>query len=133
MGLVSGFGRLKGALASTVAHDSHNIVLVGSNERDMGLAARVAAAKGGGLAVVSGGEVVSELPLPVGGLMSDREAGEVVRQQEKIHRAAKLIGCTLPAPFMTMSFLALPVIPKLRITDRGLVDVNRFDFVDLWF
>lgn len=133
VGLVSGFGRLKGALASTVAHDSHNIVLVGSNERDMELAARVAAAKGGGLAVLSGGEVMAELPLPVGGLMSDREAGEVVKQQEKIHRAAKLIGCTLPAPFMTMSFLALPVIPKLRITDRGLVDVNRFDFVDLWF
>lgn len=133
VGLVSGFGRLKGALASTVAHDSHNIVLVGSNEKDMELAARVAAAKGGGLAVLSGGEVMAELPLPVGGLMSDREAGEVVKQQEKIHRAAKLIGCTLPAPFMTMSFLALPVIPKLRITDRGLVDVNRFDFVDLWF
>ncbi len=132
LGLVSGFGRLDGALASTVAHDSHNIILAGSNEGDMELAARVVAAKGGGLAVVSGGKMLAELPLPVGGLMSGKEAGEVVRQQEDLHQAAKYIGCILPAPFMTMSFLALPVIPELRITDRVLVDVNRFDFVDLW-
>ncbi len=131
-GFVRGFGLKSGALASTVAHDSHNLILVGTNPPDMELAAKATAAMGGGLAVVSRGKVLATLPLPVAGLMSDLDAVTVAGQHEKVEQAAAQIGCTLPAPFMTMSFLALPVIPELKITDRGLVDVNKFAFVDLW-
>lgn len=132
VGLVKGFGILKGALASTVAHDSHNLILVGTNTQDMELAARTVAAAGGGLAVVSEGRILASLALPVAGLMSNEDADTVSRLHEELHRAAQRIGCILPSPFMTMSFLALPVIPELRITDFGLVDVNKFALVDLW-
>jgi NAD+ synthetase len=132
VGLVKGFGRLKGALASTVAHDSHNLILVGTDTQDMELAARTVAAAGGGLAVVSEGRVLASLALPVAGLMSNEDADTVSRLHEELHRAAQRIGCSLPSPFMTMSFLALPVIPELRITDFGLVDVTKFEIVDLW-
>lgn len=108
VGLVKGFGPIKGALTSTVAHDSHNLILIGTNEIDMKLAARTAAEMGGGLVVVSGGRVLSSLALPVAGLMSDKDAAVVSGQYEKLHQAAVEIGCTLPSPFMTMSFLALP-------------------------
>lgn len=131
-GFVRGFGLKSGALASTVAHDSHNLILVGTNPADMELAAEAAAAMRGGLAVTCGGRVLATLPLPVAGLMSDQDAVTVAGQHEKVQQAAVQIGCNLPAPFMTMSFLALPVIPELKITDRGLVDVNRFELVDLW-
>ncbi len=132
LGFVKGFGLKYGALASTVAHDSHNLILVGTNSADMELAAETAAVMGGGLAVTSGGRVLAALPLPVAGLMSEQDASSVARQHERVQEAAEEIGCTLPAPFMTMSFLALPVIPEFKITDRGLVDVNRFELVDLW-
>jgi adenine deaminase len=132
VGLVRGFGLKRGALASTVAHDSHNLILVGLSSADMELAAATVAETGGGLAVASGGMVLASLPLPVAGLMSDQDAPAVAARHEALHRAAEEIGCRLPSPFMTLSFLALPVIPELRITDRGLVDVQRFGFVDLW-
>ncbi|RQD75100.1 MAG: adenine deaminase [Candidatus Syntrophonatronum acetioxidans] len=132
LGLVKGFGPLKGALASTVAHDSHNLIIVGQEERDMEAAALKIAEMGGGLVVVSGGEVLADLPLPLGGIMSREEAVVVAARHEKLLEKARQIGVKLPSPFMTMSFLALPVIPQLRITDRGLVDVDRFQFVDLW-
>lgn len=129
LGLVYGFGSLNGALASTVAHDSHNLILVGTDQHDIELAAITTAEMGGGLVVVSGGRVIAGMPLPVGGLMSEGDVYETAKQQEEVNLAAKKIGCVLPSPFMTMSFLALPVIPELRITDRGLVDVNRFELV----
>lgn len=132
LGFVRGFGLKDGALASTVAHDSHNLILVGTNPADMELAAEAAAAMGGGLAVTCGGRVLAALPLPVAGLMSGQDAVTVAGQHEKVQQAAAQIGCNLPAPFMTMSFLALPVIPELKITDRGLVDVGRFELVNLW-
>jgi adenine deaminase len=132
LGLVKGFGVIKGAMASTVAHDSHNLILVGANEDDMELAAQTVAATGGGLAVTAGGKVLASLALPVAGLMSDQDASTVARQYQKLSNAAWEIGCILSSPFMTMSFLALPVIPELRITDRGLVDVNKLEFVALW-
>ncbi|MCR4419574.1 MAG: adenine deaminase [Clostridia bacterium] len=132
VGLVRGFGPVRGALASTVAHDSHNLVLVGNNTADMELAAAAVAGSKGGLAVAAGGRVLAHLPLPVAGLMSDLGAPAVADQLEALHRAAQEIGCTLPSPFMTLSFLALPVIPELKITDRGLVDVRQFALADLW-
>jgi len=132
LGLVKGFGVIKGAMASTVAHDSHNLILVGANEEDMELAAQTVAATGGGLAVTAGGKVLASLALPVAGLMSDQDASTVARQYQKLSNAAREIGCTLPSSFMTMSFLALPVIPELRITDKGLVDVDKLEFTALW-
>ncbi len=132
LGLVKGFGPLEGALASTVAHDSHNLILIGQEE-DMETAALRIAEMGGGLAVVSGGEVLADLPLPLAGLMSQEEVEVVAARHERLLETARQIGCQLPSPFMTMSFLALPVIPHLRITDRGLVDVEEFKFVELCF
>ncbi|MFA4885018.1 MAG: adenine deaminase [Desulfotomaculaceae bacterium] len=132
VGLVRGFGLKSGAIASTVAHDSHNLIIVGLAAGDMELAARTVAETGGGLAVVSGGRVLASLPLPVAGLISDQDARTVAAQHLELHAATKEIGCLLPSPFMTLSFLALPVIPELKITDMGLVDVKRFEFVDLW-
>lgn len=131
LGYVRGFGLRVGALASTVAHDSHNLVVVGTSPEEMALAARAVAERGGGQAVVRGGEVLALLPLEVGGLMSLRPAGKVVEELRALHRAAASLGCGLPAPFMTLSFLALPVIPALKLTDRGLVDVSRFEVVPL--
>ncbi len=132
VGYVKGFGPLKGALASTVAHDSHNLILVGPEPQQMIAAATVAKEMSGGLAVVQNGQTLSALPLPAAGLMSDLDASAVASRQEDLHRAAAAIGCTLPEPFMTMSFLSLPVIPSLKITDYGLIDVDTFKVVDLW-
>lgn len=123
-GYVRGFGQLNGALASTVAHDSHNLIVVGNNTVDMELAAAVIAGTGGGLAAVSGGRVLACLPLPVAGLMSDQPAPAVASRLRALHCTACDMGCTLPSPFMALSFLALPVIPELKITDRGLVYVR---------
>lgn len=87
---------------------------------------------GGGLAVVSEGKVVADLPLPIAGLMAEASVPEVHRSLEKLHRAAKSLGCQLSDPFMTLSFLSLPVIPELKITDKGLVDVNQFKIVPVF-
>lgn len=133
LGYVSGFGSLRGAFASTVAHDAHNVMVVGGRDAagpsDMAVAVARIAAMGGGQVVVRDGKVLAELPLPVGGLMSDRPLGEVARMQDQVSAAATAIGVTLPDPFMALSFLGLSVIPDLRITDLGLVDVNAFTTV----
>jgi len=131
LGIVRGFGLREGALASTVSHDSHNLVLVGASPEEMASAAREVESMGGGLAVVRGGEVLASLPLPVAGLMSTACAGDVAAAVRGLHGAARTLGCPLPAPFMTLAFLALPVIPSLKLTDRGLVDVERFEHVPL--
>ncbi len=132
IGFVRGFGLKRGALGSTVAHDSHQLLLVGTNDRDLLLAARRLEECGGGLVAVAEGEILAELPLPVGGIISTLSAKEVIRRLEDLGKAAKELGATHPEPFMALSFLALPVIPSLRITDRGLVDVENFSFVDLF-
>ncbi len=112
--------------------DSHNLIIVGTSPEDMLAAADEVSLMGGGLVVVRDKKVLAGLPLPVAGLMSDKDAFTVANKLEELHRAAKEIGCILPEPFMTISFLALPVIPELKITDCGLVDVNAFSIVELW-
>lgn len=126
---VRGFGLQAGAMASSVAHDSHNIVVVGCSDTDMAAAVQRVAEMEGGQAVAAGGEIKAELALPIAGLMSPLPVREVAGQVEGLNRAAAGLGCALDDPFMTMSFLALPVIPELKLTDRGLVDVGKFDFV----
>jgi adenine deaminase len=132
LGLVQGFGLKRGALASTVAHDSHNVVIVGTNDADMRAAIAALVDMGGGQVVVEDGQVLAALPLRIAGLMSDRPLAEVAEKARELDRAARSLGCVLPAAFMTLSFLALPVIPSLKLTDRGLVDVDRFEIVDLF-
>jgi adenine deaminase len=131
-GLVKGVGLKEGAIASSVAHDSHNVVVIGTNDQDMRAAIASIVDTGGGQVALVDGEVHAACPLPIAGLMSDRPLEEVRDQVEALTRAAHGMGCTLPDPFMTMSFLALPVIPSLKLTDKGLVDVNKFDFVPLF-
>lgn len=131
VGLVRGFGLRRGALASSYAHDSHNIVVVGTNDEDMFRAALNVATLQGGLVAAADGRVVASLPLPVAGLMSPRPIDEVARDLDAVEEAARSLGATVPAPFAVLSFLALPVIPTLKLTDRGLVDVAKGEFVDL--
>jgi len=128
---VRGFGLQRGALASTVAHDAHNIVVVGMSDAAMAFAVRRLANIGGGIVVADGAQVLAELPLPVAGLLSDARLEEVVDRSHAIVAAAGELGCTVDAPFQLLSFLALSVIPSLKITDRGLVDVDRFELVPL--
>lgn len=132
VGLIRGFGLKGGALASTVAHDSHNIVVVGADDRDMLAAAKSAASLGGGMTVVKGGEVLAQLPLPTAGLMSERPVEEVVDGLEKVVRAAHDLGCKLEGPFATLSFMALTPIPEIKITDQGLFDSVNFRFISLF-
>ena len=132
VGFVQGFGIQKGALASTVGHDSHNIIVIGVSDSDMELAVRTIVKGGGGLAVVAKGKVLSFLPLQIGGLMSTGSAVEVAEGFDLALKAAESLGGNIPDPFMQMSFLALPVIPHLKMTDLGLVDVDLFEHVDLW-
>jgi adenine deaminase len=131
LGLVRGFGLRAGALASTIAHDAHNIVVVGMSDADMHHAVLRLAELGGGIVVVGEGKVLAELPLPVAGLLSDRPLGEVVVATRACVAAARELGCEVPSPFQSLAFLALSVIPSLKITDRGLVDVERFELVPL--
>jgi adenine deaminase len=132
LGLVSGFGlKRHGALASSVAHDAHNLIVAGTNPRDMLACVRALAECGGGFVVVAEGQLVAKLPLPVAGLLSLDDAGVVCRQLGEVNAAARALGCPLDAPFGYLSFLALPVIPALRITDQGLYDVNAQQFVSV--
>jgi len=131
-GLVKGFGLHRGAIASSVAHDSHNIVAAGMNEADILLAVKAVAKMKGGLAAAADGQVLAELALPLAGLMSPEPAGHVVSAAGKLTEAARRLGSNFADPFMVLSFLALPVIPKLKLTDLGLVDVERFEFVPLF-
>ncbi len=123
VGLVRGFGLKRGALASSIAHDSHNIVAVGASDRDIFVAVREIERMQGGLVVAGSGKVMAALPLPVAGLMSDASLLQVADKMEELATLVKDLGTELPAPFATLSFLSLPVIPELRLTDRGLVDV----------
>jgi adenine deaminase len=131
VGLVRGFELRRGALASTVAHDAHNVVVVGMEDADMLRAVERLGELGGGMVVVAGSEVKAEVGLPVAGLLSDRPWPEVIAAIRGVLAAARELGTRLDAPFDTLAFLALSVIPSLKITDRGLVDVDRFELVPL--
>jgi adenine deaminase len=132
LGLVQGFGLPQGALASSVAHDSHNIVVVGASEVDMLQAVRHLVDLGGGMTVVAGGRVLADLALPIAGLISPLSLEEVAAAYSQLKKAYHGLGGALPDPFMALSFLALPVIPALKLTDLGLVDVDRFQIVPLF-
>jgi len=132
IGFVQGFGLKKGAIGSSVAHDSHNIVVVGTNDQDILGAINNLQAMGGGLVAVLEGRVLASVPLPVAGLMSDAPVAEVHQQMENLQKCVKVLGCKLSDPFMTLSFISLPVIPDLKLTDKGLVDVNQFKIVPLF-
>jgi adenine deaminase len=132
LGLVKGMGLQRGAIASSVAHDSHNIVVVGTSDSEMRVAVAAVVEMGGGQVVVAEGRVRASCPLPIAGLMSDQPLETVRAQIDQVTEAAQALGCLLPDPLMTLSFLALAVIPRLKLTDQGLVDVNKFDFVPLF-
>ncbi len=129
LGLVSGFGLKEGALASSIAHDSHNIIAVGTNDEDVFTAIKEIERLNGGLVIVVNSQVLASLALPIAGLLSDKPLEAVVNKLEKLEQLAKSLGTKLASPFSTLSFLALPVIPELRLTDLGLVDVNEFKLV----
>lgn len=124
-----GFGLARGAMASSVAHDSHNVVVCGCDDASMATAVRRVAEIGGGIAIADGGRVLAEVALPVAGLMSNASMEEVDAAERRANEAARALGTSVDHPFMTLAFLALPVIPELKLTDRGLVDVAAFDFV----
>ncbi|RYZ98074.1 MAG: adenine deaminase, partial [Proteobacteria bacterium] len=129
---VSGFGeKLRGAIASSVGHDAHNLIVVGRETADMKAALAHLIETGGGFCVVEKGRVIASLALPLGGLMSPRPAEELVTELEKLRAASASIGCELDEPFLQLAFLSLPVIPSLKLTDQGLVDVNAFQFIDV--
>ncbi len=132
LGLVKGIGLSRGAIASTIAHDSHNIVVVGADDASMWTAARIVADMRGGMAAVDHDRVLAKLPLPIAGLMSDQPIEIVRDRMEDLIHAAHQLGSPLHDPFTAVSFLALPVIPALKITDKGLVDATRFQIVPLF-
>lgn len=131
LGFVRGFKLKSGAIGSSVGHDSHNILVVGTNDDDMLSAARAIASMQGGFVAVDRGQVLGRVPLPIGGLMSEQPIERVRGELDHLNAATRNLGCDLDTPFMALSFLALPVIPDLKLTDKGLVDVRKFDFVDV--
>lgn len=131
-GLIHGFGLKKGAMASSVAHDSHNIIAVGMSEAEILLALETIKSMGGGMVVVCENNVLARLPLPLAGLMSFEPAEKVAEDHKKLEAAAQELGGRLKSPFMTLAFMALPVIPSLKLTDMGLFDVDKFEFTPLF-
>ncbi|AII60838.1 adenine deaminase [Dehalococcoides mccartyi] len=128
-GLIRGFGLKKGAIASSVAHDSHNVVAVGTNDADLYTAIKELERINGGIALAVDGQVTASVSLPVAGLLSTKPLEEVVTELEEINNQVAKLGCKLSTPFATLSFMALPVIPELRLTDLGLVDVKTFKLI----
>lgn len=132
LGLVKGFGLKRGALASTVGHDSHNLIVIGTNDEDMLAAVQELQRIGGGICIAEDGQIRGVLPLPVGGLMTNESALMVAKQQAEMIALAREMGVPeFYSPFLTLAFLSLPVIPSLKLTDRGLVDVDSFKFIPL--
>ena len=131
LGFVKGLGLKRGALASTVAHDHHATVVAGADDGSMMTSAQAVASTQGGMAVAEGEAVLAHLPLPIAGLMSDQPIETVRDQLVKLLEAARQLGSELDDPFMAISFLALPVVPSLKLTDHGLVDVDQFQLTSL--
>ncbi|HMO27527.1 MAG TPA: adenine deaminase C-terminal domain-containing protein, partial [Tepidisphaeraceae bacterium] len=132
LGFITGIGLRRGAIAGTVAHDHHNLVCIGADDPSMHTACTAVADMGGGLCVAQGEHVIAKLPLPIAGLMSDRPIDEVATLYDELITAARGLGSPLDDPFMAMSFMALEVIPSLKLTDQGLVDVEQFRIVNLF-
>jgi len=133
VGFIHGLGLKSGAFATSIAHDSHNIIVAGENDKDMLLAISQLESTGGGIALAKNGAVLDYLALPYGGLMTNDSVYEVAEALGRLHKVAHNdLGITYPDPFMALSFMHLAVIPKLKITDSGLVDVDKFEFVDLF-
>ena len=130
IGFIRNFGLKSGAIASSVAHDSHNIVVVGADDDALCNAVNAIIDCKGGISLCNG-TTVDVMPLPIAGLMSDKDGYHAAKLYEQLSEGAKALGSKLAAPFMTLSFMALPVIPALKMTDKGLFDVNKFDFVSL--
>jgi adenine deaminase len=131
-GFVKGFNLKEGAVASTVSHDAHNLLIMGTNDEDMALAGNTLAEVGGGMTVVKDGKILAVLPLPIAGLMSEDSSEVIAKKIKALEESWKVLGCNLTSPFMTMALLALAVLPELRLTNRGLVDTIKFQFVDLF-
>ncbi|MMZ58729.1 Adenine deaminase [compost metagenome] len=129
LAFAQGFGLKRGAVASTVAHDSHNLLVMGADPEDMAFAANELARLGGGMIAVLDGQVLAAVPMAIAGLMSDQPLEVVVEQVQALEEAWRTLGSPLNAPFMTFSLIALPVIPELRITNRGLADVEQFKLI----
>jgi adenine deaminase len=130
LGYVEGFGLTRGAIATSIAHDSHNLIVIGCDPADMALAANHVAEHGGGIAVAVDGTIAASLPLTVAGLMSDRPLAEVDAALEEAKAVARSLGVPKGVdPFMSLSFLSLPVIPSLRVTTRGVFDVDRWQYL----
>ena len=131
-GFVKGFGFKKGAMAQTVAHDAHNLLVAGTNDEDMALAANTLIECGGGMCAVADGKVLALVPLPIAGLMSDHPVEEVADMVDELDAAWKKMGCVINSPYMTMAIIPLACLPELRLTNRGLVDCRSFQFTDLF-
>jgi adenine deaminase len=132
LGVLSGYGLKNGAIAATVAHDAHNLMIVGMNEADMALAGNTLAECGGGMVAVLDGNILALLPLPIAGLLSEDEAPVIAEKVAKLDAAWKELGCDLESPFMTMALLPLAVLPELRLTNRGLIDTINYGFTELF-
>jgi adenine deaminase len=132
LGLVKGFGLKRGAMATSVAHDSHNVIAVGVTDEEIFRAIEAVRIMGGGLSVVKENEILAKVPLEIAGLMSGEPLEVLVQKLREIKKSAVELGCALEEPFMALSFLALPVIPELKLTDMGLVDVSKFEIVSLF-
>jgi len=130
VGFVKGFGIKDGAVASTVAHDSHNLVVAGTSDQDMIIAVKELVASRGGMIVVRKGKTLAHVALPIAGLMSDKPVEAVAQQVEHLKEAWVMLGCRLPSPYMNLALTTLSVIPELRITDKGLLDAVNFKFVN---
>ncbi|MET3699673.1 adenine deaminase [Bacillus oleivorans] len=129
LGFAHGFQLTKGAVASTVAHDSHNLLVMGTNSEDMALAANELVKCGGGMIAVANGKILARVAMPIAGLMSDQPLETVVQEVQQLEKAWKVLGCPINAPFMTFSLIALAVIPEIRITNRGIADVTQFQLI----
>ena len=118
-------------MASTVSHDAHNLLVIGTNDEDMALAANTLIQCGGGMCAVQNGKVLGLVPLPIAGLMGEKPMEEMAKAVADLEEAWKVIGCSMPSPFMTMALIPLACLPELRLTDRGLVDCTRFCFTEI--
>ncbi len=131
LGLLRGLDLKRGAIATSIAHDSHHIIVAGIDPEDMAVAVETIVSMQGGLVAVNQGKVSAQLPLPIAGLMSPEPLEQVARQLAQLEAAARDLGIAIKSPFMALSFLALPVIPALKLTDKGLFDVQKFAPVDI--
>jgi adenine deaminase len=131
LGFMKGFKLREGAVASSIAHDSHNLIAVGIDKKDMVKSINTIIEMNGGLTIVKDNQVLVKLQLPIAGLMSDKPVEEVVKKLNKFRTILRRLGCSLNSPHMILSFMALTVIPEIKLTDKGLFDVEKFGFVDL--